>query len=264
MQLFKETFKPVLRYFNDPAFREYLRVKKKCRRTKSGDPVTLKISGFSIETNNASSFLHLYEEIVVGGAFDIDLKNNSPVIICAGANIGIELFLLSKKYPSGRIIAYEADAHYAALLRKNIARNKISNVELNEAAVWTFNGKIPFESDGGLGGKAGNAGKDVVAVDFLAELKKHQSIDLLLMDVEGAEFNIFQHCKNELYRIRNLFVEWHGREKEPQQLPEFLTMISSSGFRYRLDNKLPVSPFKNRLVENGFDAMTGIYAHRPE
>ena len=194
---------------------------------------------------------------------NLDLKNNTPTIVVAGANAGIELFLLVKKFPNAKIVAYEADAELVDLLRKNIQLNKIENIELMEAAVWISNGKIPFESDGGLGGKIGAQGKDVRAVDFKEELAKFKKIDALFMDIEGAENQVLLHLGEQLKMVENLFVEWHGRASETQNLQDLLNYINSNGFRYRIDNKLPDSPFVNGLIENGFDAMTGIYATRP-
>ena len=128
---------------------------------------------------------------------------------------------------------------------------------------WTENGTIPFIADGALGGKIGTGGKDLKAVRFADELLKFRKVDLLLMDIEGAESLVIFDCAGVLDRVDALFVEWHGREKEAQLLPELLDQLSLAGFRYQLDNNLSVSTFTERLIENGFDAMAGIYATRP-
>ncbi|CAN5248467.1 hypothetical protein BH09BAC5_BH09BAC5_20710 [soil metagenome] len=262
MQLFREIFKPALNYLSASEYREWMTVKSVCRKKGKGNAVTLKIAGFSVTGHDAESFLHQYEEIFVQRAFETDFESDKPIIICCGANIGLEIFLLKKQYPQCKIKAFEADPEIAKMLKQNIEVNHLQDVEVISAAVWIENGTIAYQADGALGGKTGIGEISIPSVRLAYQLNEFANIDLLIMDIEGAETAVLQDCKEQLSRVNKLFVEWHGNENTKQNLDELLLLLNSAGFRYRLNNKLPPAPFKNRIIENGFDAMVEIYAER--
>jgi FkbM family methyltransferase len=261
-QLFREIFKPLKNYLSDAEYREWIYVKSRCNKKKPGTPVTLNISGYKVSGQDASSFLHQYNEIFVQRAFETKFQSKNPVIYCCGANIGIEIFFFKKQYPESKIKAFEADPQISKILSENVSQNNLQNVEVISAAVWKENGTLDFQPDGALGGKTGSGYTSVKSIRLADELKKENKIDLLIIDIEGVELEVLKDCREELKKAEHLFVEWHGDEKQSQNLNELLQLLSESGFRYRLNNNLSESPFHNRVVENGFDAMVEIYATR--
>jgi FkbM family methyltransferase len=262
LQLFREIFKPAVSYLGKAEYREWIAVKSACRKKTAGTPITLTIAGFTVSGPDAHSFLHQYEEIFVRRAFDSEFKRKDPIIFCCGANIGLEIFFFKKRFPACKIKAFEADPGIAAVLAKNVAVNKLSDVEVISAAIWDEEGKVAFEPDGALGGKAGTGATQVPSVRLAYHLNEVTHVDLLLLDIEGAEITVLKDCKEMLSKVENLFVEWHSPEKEKQNLDELLALLTAAGFRYRLNNKLPEAPFIHRIVEGGFDAMVEIYASK--
>jgi FkbM family methyltransferase len=261
-QLFREIFKPAVSYLGKAEYREWISVKSACRKKYPGTPVTLNIAGFTVSGPDARAFLHQYEEIFVRQAFAVDFKKPAPVIFCCGANIGLEIFFFKKKYPACKIKAFEADPKIAAVLAENVSRNQLENVEVISAAAWNEEGNITFEPDGALGGKAGSGTTKIPSVRLAYQLNKEPHIDLLLLDIEGAEIAVLTDCKEQLAKVDRLFVEWHGAVKDKQNLDELLLLLTNSGFRYRLNNKLPEAPFVHRIIEGGFDSMVEIYAEK--
>lgn len=174
----------------------------------------------------------------------------------------MEIFFFKKHFPDCKIRAYEADPLIAELLAKNVSQNNLKNVETIASAVWKENGKISFQADGALGGKTGVGITEVPCIRLSDDLKKEEQIDLLIMDIEGAELEVLSDCKDQLSKVERLFVEWHGTAKNAQNLSEMLLLLKEAGFRYQLNNKLPKAPFSNGIIENGFDAMVEIYASR--
>lgn len=262
LRLFRELLKLTRNYFRDERFRESLRVKAACRNIPAGQPVSVPVAGFTVKSDNASALLHQYEEIFTRRSFDVDFGKNDPLIYCCGANIGLEILFFKKQFPAARIRAFEADPAIAKLLAENVTANGLQDVAVIAAAAWKENGTLSFRPDGALGGKTGEGTASVPAVRLADELAKEPGIDLLIMDIEGAELDVLRDCSGQMGKISRLFVEWHGNENRPQDLPALLKILSDAGFRYRLDNKLPEAPFRNRAVENGFDAMVEIYATR--
>lgn len=260
MGLLRQMLKPLYKYLREPEYRAYLRVQKDCRH-KQGRHVTIWLDGFVVEGNDGPSLLHQYEEIVQRKSFDFKPKNQSPVIYCCGANIGLEVLHLEQLFPDARIKAYEPDPDLFAVLKSNIERNE-SRAEALNVALSNSNGTLSFQPDGKLGGKIGSGPLEVECRRLRDILAEEQHIDLLIMDIEGAENDVLPDCADQLSKVDTLFVEWHSAENSEQELSAILDLLKKSGFRYRLNNNLGSEPFVNAVSENGFDAMVEIYATR--
>lgn len=66
-------------------------------------------------------------------------------VIDVGTNFGQMALLFSKMTgPSGTVHAFEADPFICRLLRLNIEANELSNIGVNEAAVWNRDGETLF------------------------------------------------------------------------------------------------------------------------
>lgn len=252
--------KPLYRYFREPEYRAYLRVQKGCRYQK-GKHVTIWLDGYVVEGNDGPSLLHQYEEIIQRKSFDFKPNTEAPIIYCCGANIGLEVLHLESLFPNARIKAFEPDPDLFAILQSNIDRNE-SRAEAFNFAVHTSDGTLKFQPDGKLGGKIGFGPMDVECRRLRNLIAEEKRIDLLIMDIEGAENVVLPDCADQLFKVENLFVEWHSAEKTSQELSELLNLLKQSGFRYRLNNNLGTDPFGNPVTENGFDAMVEIYATR--
>ena len=260
MGLLRQMLKPLYRYFRDPEYRTYLRVQKRCRHEK-GKHVTIRLDGYVVEGNDGPSLLHQYEEIVRRKSFDFQPGTDAPVIYCCGANIGLEVLHLKQFFPNAKIKAFEPDPDLFAVLERNVERNN-SGAEVYNVALHTTDGTLKFQPDGKLGGKIGFGPMEVQCKRLRTLLAQESRIDLLIMDIEGAENEVLPDCADQLHKVENLFVEWHSAENAPQQLSELLNLLKLSGFRYRLNNNIGVEPFVRALPENGFDAMVEIYATR--
>lgn len=262
LQLLRESLKPWYLYFTSSDYREWLRIKRTCRRQAPKTVFSTRVAGFTIDVHDAASLLDQYEAIFRNRCYDFNVAHKDPTIICCGANIGLEILFFKKKYPDALIIAFEADAKIAELLHKNVSQNALSNVLVHHAAVWTSDGEITFTPDGQQGGRIGEGSTLVKTMRLADELKRERPIDLLIMDIEGAEYEVLSNCRHVLHRVERLFVEWHSPVTRMQQLDELLVLLQLSGFRYRLQNNLPEAPLANKLIENGFDAMVDIYAEK--
>lgn len=260
MGLIRQMLKPLYRYFKDSDYRAYLRVQKGCRN-RDKQRVTIWLDGFVVEGSDGPALLHQYEEIVQRKSFDFNPKNDQPTIYCCGANIGLEVLHLEQLYPGAHIKAFEPDPELFDILKSNIERNE-SRAELVNAAVADKNGVISFQPDGKLGGKIGSGPVEVRTIRLSELLQAEKSIDLLIMDIEGAENIVLKDCAPYLNKVQYLFVEWHSDENQPQALDALLQVLSENGFRYRLNNNLGSAPFQHAEAENGFDAMVEIYASR--
>jgi FkbM family methyltransferase len=114
-----------------------------------------------------------------------------------GANIGFFSLLAARIVgPDGHVFSFEPDPEVATRLRRNIARNNLSNVTVVEAGLWSFSGKVNFVAadssspDRGTGQfvgehiSNGTPTRCVSLDDFVADAPLP---DAIKCDVEGAE-----------------------------------------------------------------------------
>lgn len=132
-----------------------------------------------------------------------------------GANIGLFSLLAARIVgPEGRVFSFEPDPGVAARLRRNVAKNNLTNVTVVEAGVWSSSGEVGFVAadpnspDRGTGrfvtGAARGAAplKCVALDDFIAD---HPGPDAIKCDVEGAEVEVL-HGAEKLIRSRRAWI----------------------------------------------------------
>lgn len=84
-----------------------------------------------------------------GGNYEVDetqlcenLLREGDVAIDGGANIGLYSLLFSRLVgEAGRVVAFEPDPTNAERLRRNLALNELSRVEVQEVALWREGGR---------------------------------------------------------------------------------------------------------------------------
>lgn len=145
-----------------------------------------------------------------------DPSFNPRTIVDVGAHIGIASILFARRYPLSRIVAVEPEASNFALLLKNIAPYK--NIQPICAALWREAGEVSLGSStvhpkGAFQiTKSGGTRVRAVSIDVLMREAHIQSIDLLKIDIEGSEKEVFDSC-NWINRVQAIAIELHDRIK---------------------------------------------------
>ena len=169
-------------------------------------------------------------------------------------------------YSNARVIAFEADPFLADILRNNLQKNGISNnVEIINAAVWIENGEIDFSRDFADGGSVYGTSNNyrVKAVRLRDFLEKENKVDMLKMDIEGAEYDVLVDCKYVLGIVENIFVEYHSWSDKDQKLSEILSILEYSGFRYYIENvSKRKHPLINQALACNMDLQLNIWGYR--
>ena len=161
----------------------------------------------------------LFKQIVKAGDVVLDL----------GANIGYFTLLAAKLVgEKGKVYAFEPEPNNFGYLRKNVEMNNYKNVSAYQKAVSDTNGKArlficPYDSghhtinqpNGIKKYRPDHRGEieeieiDVIALDdFLRD--KTQRVDVIKIDIEGAEVLAFDGMKNLLKENQNvkIFLEF--------------------------------------------------------
>ena len=83
------------------------------------------------------------------------------------------------------------------------------------------------------------------------------------MDIEGAEVDILNDCKDMLKNIKNIFVEYHSWNDQRQRLNELLEVLSKNNFRYFLKSvSKRKSPFINKAKNRDIHLQLNIFAYK--
>lgn len=222
--------------------------------------------GRSLKLCDPASFLSAHQEIFVEGAYDFDADCRSPVIIDVGANIGLASIFFMRRFTSASIMAIESDPKICSILRENIQAFGGHDVEVIQAAAWDANETVTFSADHADGGRISSAGETQVNGIRLRDLIAGRDIDLLKIDIEGAESRVLLDCSDALGAVRRVFVEYHSQSKCPQELSRLLQVFEGGGFRYHIQSASGNlrSPFLTPICHSSFDLQLNIFAYRPK
>jgi FkbM family methyltransferase len=131
-----------------------------------------------------------------------------------GANIGLFGVFALGRWPVAAMRSYEPDPANAALLRATIAANDAGDYwESVPVAVSNADTTATFEtgmlSESRLAGEGASAADtiEVPVVDLFAQ----PPVDLLKIDIEGAEWAILGDARLASHPSRAIVLEWHRR-----------------------------------------------------
>ncbi|MFT6246319.1 MAG: FkbM family methyltransferase [Salibacteraceae bacterium] len=224
-----------------------------------------RISGSRIKYNDAFSLLGMYNEIIYQENYKFKAKSQKPVIIDCGANIGISLLYFQKLYPEAELVGIEADPNVRKLLDENL-KTVGCEAKIIEKALWSTSGEtLQFGSQGGDSGSLFSTKNsiDVETIGIKDLLSPYDHIDLLKIDIEGAEYETLLNCGDELKKVDFLFIEFHSFPSKPQGLEDILKITTESGFRYKiLPAKRMTQPFINTEEDCEMDLQLNIFFFR--
>jgi FkbM family methyltransferase len=169
-----------------------------------------------------SSDITLLQTIFLDGEYDWPFARPPRVIIDAGANIGFASVFFANKYPQSKIIALEPEASNYELLQRNTAA--YPNIKTIKAALWSKLGQVHVIDPGlghwsfqthadARGGATANAVgmAPALTIDSLLRDFGLNYVDLLKVDIEGSEKEVFESSGNWIDRIGTIMVEIHDR-----------------------------------------------------
>lgn len=265
--LIKELLKSIYRFLFKKEVRTFYRLLAKAKRMgRFKFTKQLKFLVYKFDVPDMESFAWQFKEIFIDRIYEFETSNEQPVIIDCGTNIGTSLLFFSKIYSNARILGFEADDTIAKICSSNMDYNEIHNVEFIKKAVWIDNKGITFSTEGADGGAININGKNTTYIptvrlrDYLLSEKR---IDFLKMDIEGAEYEVLKDCSSSLAHIQNIFIEYHSKNSEKQQLGEIVQFLSNANFRVYIQNEQTrVKPLVNKSGNGNFDMQLNIFGYR--
>lgn len=231
-------------------------------------PISAEFFGRRINVADACTLLVGYQEIFEKRCYDFVASHNAPIILDCGSNIGLSVIFFKQRYPNSKVQAFEPDPQIFDVLTHNIRQFGFSDVELHQQAVWTDNMGVDFWVEGGFSGRIPKPG-DTEHVTHVPSVRLFDlletPIDFLKLDIEGAEYEVLNDCRDRLQNVGTLFIEYHSHSKEPQWLHAILAIVHETGFRYHLHEAFTSPmPFLDHRTLLGMDLQLNIFAYRDE
>ena len=183
-------------------------------------PQTVHPLSFRPGTSDFEVLRQVFVEEQYGDA--IPAGTASATIIDCGANAGYSSAYFLGRYANSRVIAVEPEPSNYELCKANLQaygdRAKVLAVgvwssccdlvienPLMSREKWSFSLRVA---------RPGEAGVPALDMDALIAASGADAIDLLKIDIEGSEREIFSDpgCHNWIPRVRNIAIELHGQE----------------------------------------------------
>ena len=144
---------------------------------------------------------------------------NGDIILDIGAGLGEESLVFSTMAGGkGKVFSIEANPQVFEVLSNVIRLNKADNVKLFNEAISVSNGKVKMNvaSNSFLGGSiGGQSGADNqftvegIRMDTFIEREKLENIDLLKVNIEGAERFVIESLGPYINRVKNVAISCH-------------------------------------------------------
>ncbi len=167
-----------------------------------------------------------------------------------GANFGLYTLYISKLIDeNGKIISFEPFTKNYTFLIKNIALNKLTNIQTERLAVGKKEGITSLyynEKEKNLGMVSTNytcnaitEEVNVVALDSYFKNNAINHLDFIKIDIEGAEYNALLGMKNILtVHSPTLLIEILEDYQQPNNSEKIHTFLSKLGYqKYFIDNE---------------------------
>lgn len=188
------------------------------------------------KTSDIQAFLQIF----VDGELEFNVPTTQSTIVDAGANIGLASIYFATRFPNAKIVALEIEDSNFEMLKRNTAF--YPNITCLKRALWSGPALVTItNSDAESWAFTIDVSRmedtpTILAVgvkDLVQQFENHY-IDLLKIDIEGAEKEVFQHGADDwINQVRTIAVELHDSIKPgcTKSLTDCLKAISHSKYR---------------------------------
>lgn len=219
-------------------------------------PGSIRLMDYELQYSDLLAVCPMWHDIFVEGSLKFNAASEAPRILDCGANIGLATLWFKRLLPKARVTAYEADPRLHAMLCENLHRNGAADVDAVHAAVWDKAGDLVFNAEGSdsgmvaaLPGAVAGTPLSVPAIR-LRDVIAREPIDLLKLDIEGAEGDVLADCAPVLDRVAAIEMDLHEFDPAARQAPRVLEQLTRAGFVYAVGD-LIAQPWRPPVAAAG-------------
>jgi FkbM family methyltransferase len=178
------------------------------------------IENETINVRSATPDILVAARCLSGKEYGFIEASDPLVIVDAGANIGASSIFFSRRYPGAKVFALEPERENYELLAFNTCSH--TNVIPISAALW-YKREVRLIQDRLTGpwgytissspNKLRSIGQKVQCITVSDLLKEYyiDSIDILKLDIEGAEREVLEHSDAWIDKVKVIVAELHDR-----------------------------------------------------
>lgn len=200
----------------------------------------------TVETDFRTPLYETINEIVDYDCYQLSRchfsSDSDGIILDVGGNVGVAALVLSRLH-KGKVITIEPIEENCVVLKRNLAINSVSNVEVLQAAITEHDGSAdlwmdPTQSisakvrpaDAGPSSLAHSTARSL-SLRSLLQLYPGRPIELLKMDCEGGEYCIIDQIDEQLApSIPQITMEVHDLDSR-HSLKTIQAKLGSLGYR---------------------------------
>lgn len=197
-------------------------------------PGQLDLGGHALAYADFHSLYYQTDQIFRSRLYEVDPGHDQPFIIDGGAHVGLAALFFAARHPRAVIHAFEADPAIARLLARNVTSLGLHQVTVHPQALWTHAEGVAFDATADDSGQVRDSGALQVPSVRLRDLLQRQTVDLLKLDVEGAEYSLLCDCDGALDNVRHVVIEVHHFRDDAGSLGSLLAVLERNGFAYTL------------------------------
>lgn len=202
-----------------------------------------KLDRYTIHFDNTEEYHRLKREVFTEHLYYFETENPQPVIIDAGAHIGMATLYFKKIFPDAQVIAIEPHPASFQLLETNVWENGLNDVTCHQVALAARTGETTLFQDASdehwystasfLSGAWNGDQKSVPITVNTVPLTDYltQPIECLKMDIEGAEYQVLHAAGEKLQIIKHMFIEFHPHAGQDIKL--LLELLEKNNFEIK-------------------------------
>lgn len=181
-------------------------------------PVSVPKIPFPVHLRAGSSDAGIFDQVFLEEHQTPPLRQPPATIVDLGANIGLTSVQYANLFPDARIIAVEPEPGNHDCLLQNIAR--YPTIESTQRGIWDHECSLRVANQDAQECafrleecEPGDSGAiDAVSVPWLMDHYGLDAIDLLKIDIEGGEVELFRNGRPDwMERVKVMLVELHDR-----------------------------------------------------
>lgn len=218
---------------------------------------------FTVSFANSEEFHQVKKEIWSDHAYYFETNKLEPVIIDAGAHIGLATLYWKKYYPQAKIIAIEPNHYTRTLFEQNTWQNNLNDISVIDRALSDQDEPITFYFPRNLTDWQLNSGQ--LAQGWNGQLEKtmqaikvntirlssllNQPVDLLKLDIEGGEQAVLIETRHCLHNVKHLIMEFHPTPSQSlEAITKIVTKAGLSNFTYHQHGQIVEKPNPKQLM----------------
>ena len=180
--------------------------------------ISLRETGDRVELRGGTTDIRCFLKIFVEREYSSPFQISPRFIVDAGANIGLSSLYFAATYPEATIFALEPETDNFLLLQRNCAH--IDQIKPLHGALWSTPGSVSLTD--ALDGQPWTfsierkdkpilESVEAFTIQQLLELAPEGHIDILKLDIEGSEKELFSKNTDWLGCVSVMAIELHDR-----------------------------------------------------